>query len=438
MTTRRWTARLRSRVLESRGGRAVLAISGSTIVAQLVAIVAAPVLTRLFSPGEYGAFFIVNSLGLVLAAGLALRLELAIPLPRDDDDARRLVLLAAGAVAVLLVAVSAVTLAGRHSISAALDLPGSPWIVLFVGPLAASYALFAVLNAVAIRQRRYGAIARRNLVVAGLTVALQLLSGVSDLGVTGLVVSTLVAQLLGAVSLYVGSSLELRRRLVSSRSLLPTLRRWSRFPLLLAPAGWLNSIAVHAPLVTVGVLYATDAAGWFGLMLRMVALPAAVIGTAIAQVFVSELAARRRELAGTEHRLFLDTARALSIAALLVGSTFFVLGPWAFEVVFGSAWAPSGEMARAYALAAAAQIMVSPISETLIVYERAVLQIVWDASRLVLTFGSLVVAWSMGASVEAAVWALSVTAAACYAAHWEACRRTVARASSERRPDRSS
>src|SRR5688572_10032099 len=173
MTMRRWMSGMRARILGSRGGRAVLAISGTTILAQLIAVAAAPILTRLFSPEQYGSFFIVNSLGLVLAAGLALRLELAIPLPRGVDDARRLVMLAAGAIFLLLVGVTSITLVGREAISEALDLSGSSWIVLFVGPLAAAYALFAVLNAVAVRERRYGAIARRNIVVAVLTVALQ-------------------------------------------------------------------------------------------------------------------------------------------------------------------------------------------------------------------------------------------------------------------------
>ena len=438
MTRRRWVGWARTKVLGSRGGRAVLAISGSTILAQLVAIAAAPILTRLFSPEEFGAFFIVNSLSLVLAAGFALRLELAIPLPNDADDARHLVVLAMSAIALLLVAVAIISLVGRGEISSALDLPGSPWVVLFVGPLTASFAVFAVMNAVAIRERRYGAIARRNIVVVVLTVALQLVAGVRELGVTGMVASALVAQLVGAASLALGSSLKIWRRLESPRTLLRTLRRWSRFPLVLAPAGWLNSIGLHAPLLTVGVLYATDAAGWFGLMLRIVALPAAVIGTAIAQVFVSELAVRHREGTGTERNLFLQTSKALSVAALLVGAALFVLGPWVFVTMFGSEWAPAGEMARAYAVAAAAQILASPISETLIVYERAVLQIFWDASRLALTFGSLVFAWWLDASVVTAVWTLSITTAVCYAAHWEACRRTVVGSPTGRRPERSS
>ena len=434
---RRRLADVRSRVGGSRLGRAVLAIGGATMAAQLVAFAAAPVLTRLYAPGVFGAFFIINAVSMALAAGFALRLELAIPLPEDDEDGSNLARLGVAAITGMLLVVVAVSVLGSRAIASVLNVPGSRSLVLFIGPLAASFALFALFNAIAVRERRFGAMARRYLIVAIATVALQLAAGLVDAGASGLAVSTLIAQLLGAASLNHGTRLAWWRPGESRPPLVRTLRRWSRFPLVLAPAGWLNSAGTHAPLVAVGALYAADAAGWFGLTLRIVALPVALIGASVAQVYVSELASRHREHSGHEHGLFLNTSRALGIAAVLVGGLLFVVGPWAFGVVFGHDWAPAGDMARAYAVGAAAQILVSPISQTLIVYERVALQLMWDASRLVLTLGSLIVAWRLDASAVHAVWALSLTTALCYAANWEACRRTVV-GTSARRSDPSS
>jgi O-antigen/teichoic acid export membrane protein len=403
----------------------VIAISSATALGQLIAIASAPLLTRLFSPHDYGAFFMINSASLVLAAGFAMRLELAVPLPSDDDDARRLVALALSAIGVLLVIVAAVSFALRQSIAAAFGLGDSPWIVMMIGPVTASFALFAVLNAVAARERRYGAIARRQLVVAVATVILQVLSGLVGSGVGGLLLSALVAQVLGAASLFWGSKLMADRLDATRVGLGRTLRRYRSFPLALAPAGWLNSLGANAPLLIVGVLYSTDAAGWFGLTLRIVALPATLIGSAIAQVFVSELAFRRRQGSGTERVLFRKTSMSLTVAAVLFGASLAAVGPWLFGLVFGSEWSPAGDMARAYALAAAAQMLASPVSQTLIVYERAIAQVVWDGSRLLLTLSSLFIAWRLGGSAVMAVWALSVSTALCYVVNWEVCRRTV-------------
>ena len=416
---------VRLRIPRSTVGRAVMAISGTAMVAQLLAIAAAPVLTRLYSPDEYGAFFIVNAVSVVLAAGLALRFELAVPLPAEDAEARNLVKLAIAAVVGLVLVALGVLVVGSPAFAAGLDLPGSPWILVLCAPMAASVALFAVLNAVAVRERRYGAIARRQIVVAVLTVLLQIAAGVSGTGVVGLVVSTLLAQVVGAASLAFGSDLLSRRTPRETSPLKGTFVRYRKFPYLLAPAGWLNSLGANLPVVVLGALYSTQAAGWFGLTLRIVALPASFVGTAVARVYISELALRRRERHGTERALFLKTSRMLGLVAVVLGTGLFVLGPAAFDVVFGQEWAESGDMAQAFALGAAFQILASPLSETLVVYERVVAQIAWDGSRMILTIGSLVVVWTLGGSPIAAVWAFSCASALCYAANWEMCRRTV-------------
>jgi O-antigen/teichoic acid export membrane protein len=118
-------------------------------------------------------------------------------------------------------------------------------------------------------------------------------------------------------------------------------------------------------------------------------------------------------------------SKALGVAAVAIGAALALFGPWAFELVFGSRWAVAGDMARAYSIAAAAQMLASPLSQTLVVYERTVLQLCWDASRLVLTAGSIIAAWRLDASVTEAVWALSAVTTLTYLANWEACRRTV-------------
>lgn len=403
--------------------RAVATISLATVLAQLLAAAATPLLTRLYSADEYGSFFIVFSVSQALAASFALRLELAVPLPRNDSDARSLVGTATAASGAFLVLVLIVTAFGRRLLSEALGLDVNLWIIVLVGPLAASFATAAVLNAVAIREARFRAIATRSILVGALTVVFQLIGGIVNAGVAGLAISAFVAQFVGIASLYIGSPLLRSRSARSNRA--QVLRRYRRFPLVLGPAGLINSLGENTPLLVVGALYGPEAAGYFGLTLRVVAVPVAVVGAAAAQVFGSELARRRREETGTEPELFLKASRSLGLLALGFGAVLALAGPGVFRFVFGPDWAQAGDMARAFALAAAVQIVASPLSQTLGVYERVVAQFFWDSSRLVLTVGSLAAAWALGAPLVTAVWMLSVVAASCYAANWVLCHRTV-------------
>lgn len=403
--------------------RAITTISGATLLAQVIAAAATPLLTRLYSTDEYGAFFIVFSLSVALGTSFALRLESAVPLPRSDADARTLVAAAVAVSSGFLFIVLLLTVLARRPLSAALALEGTPWVIVLIGPLAASFGLAAVFNAVALRESRYRAIATRSIVVGALTVALQVAAGVAGYGLLGLAASALVAQIVGVMALYLSSPLLRARDPLGSYA--RVLRRYRRFPLFLGPAGLINSLGENAPLLVVGALYGAAAAGRFGLTVRIVALPVSVVGAAIAQVFSGELARRRREDTRNERELFIKTSRTLAVLAVGFGAVLALTGSWAFSLAFGPEWAQAGDMARAFALAAAAQIVASPVSQTLVVYERPVAQFLWDTCRLTLTVGSVVAARALGAPVLGGIWILSVVVACCYAANWELCRRTV-------------
>jgi O-antigen/teichoic acid export membrane protein len=151
------------------------------------------------------------------------------------------------------------------------------------------------------------------------------------------------------------------------------------------------------------------------------------VGTAIANVYVSELARRHRDGTGAEVMLFYRVSKNLFWAAIVFGATLAFVAPSVFPLVFGADWAPTGDMARAYALAATAQMIASPISGTLIVHEHVYRQILWDAARLVATVGSVWIARAAGASPVETIWILSAATALLYAINWEMCRRSVAR-----------
>ena len=55
-TRQRRVRRVQGRVLRSRAGQAVLVTTGAIVLAQISAISVVPILARLYSPEEYGAF----------------------------------------------------------------------------------------------------------------------------------------------------------------------------------------------------------------------------------------------------------------------------------------------------------------------------------------------------------------------------------------------
>src|SRR5450631_1051953 len=73
--------------------RGALTIFGGTASGQALALVSAPVLSRLYSPSNFGVFTVLSSLIAIVGAVAALRFELAVPLPEKERDAQGLVAL---------------------------------------------------------------------------------------------------------------------------------------------------------------------------------------------------------------------------------------------------------------------------------------------------------------------------------------------------------
>jgi O-antigen/teichoic acid export membrane protein len=410
------------RLPQGRASRGALAIMAGTASGQVLAVMCTPLLSRFYSPTDFGVFSVINALAMVLGTVLAGRYELAIPLPKSDEEARLVLVL--GSLIIVVGAFSATIALWLLTpfITSTLAAPALGSWLIWVPLIAASLAGFRLLNQWALRQQRYAATARRNLISSVSTLVVQIAAGWRGAGAGGLVAGLGLGQGLGALSLVRRSGLRGRVRWSGLRRV---GRRYARFPLILMPSGLLNASGAYLPLVLVAGLYGTTAAGWLGFTQRILAVPISLIGQAIAQVYLSELAVAQRTGSGRHQALFDLVTRRLLLLGGTLAVILMVLSPSVFPWVFGSEWATSGSMAQALAPALGIQLLASPLSQTLIVYERAVAQFAWDASRLLLVTAAVVVAAASDLSVVACTWAMSAALVVTYAASWELSRRTV-------------
>ncbi|MEW2384566.1 oligosaccharide flippase family protein [Micromonospora sp. NPDC047707] len=398
----------------------VLSIAAGSGTGQLLLLLAAPLLARLYSPADFGAFAVLATLAAIVGTVAAGRFELAIPLPQRDRDALALVTLGLvttlvtallGTVVVAMVREEAAALFGQPALRSWLWL--TPWTAAAMGAV-------LVLNQFAIRHRRYVAIGRRNLLQSGAMLLTQIGAGVAGLKAGGMALGLGAGYLVGALSL----ARETRRirpgEIAARRSTLwRTAVRHRRFPLLMGPSGLLNVIGLQVPILLIAYRYGAEVAGWLGLTQRVLALPAALLGMAVAQVYLAELSRTARSGDGLRiERLFHRASRQLAVIAG-VGLVVVTLGaPPVFVWLFGAQWANSGLYAQALAVYAATQLVASPMSQTLVVFGRQGLQLAWDAGRVLLVTGAVCAVAMSDGSPLLAVWAFGISAAASYVAGW--------------------
>ena len=395
---------------ESRRGVAVI-VSG-TLAAQVLVLAASPILTRVFTSTEFGSYALVYALANLLFPLAALRVDALVPLPRSEDEAADLVgfgLRAAAGVGLLGTALVLLVQAWW------IGDTGGQWRWLWAAaPMTALVAAFQVVNAWAIRRGRFGAIARRNVLQAAVMVSVQVLAGLSGAAAGGLLSGLALAFVVSILALTVGSGLPrdvlfLRRGALHGRT---------DAAVSLSLAGVLNSAGLQAPMLLVTSLFGLAAAGHFALAQQAVAVPAALVGQAVSQVYLSRLSAHVRETGQSGRTIFLAATRPLLVLAVPAGAVAYLAAPVVFPVVFGESWRTSGEMVAALSVSLAAQLVGAPLSQTLIVSGAARTQLAWDAARLVVVVAALVLARLAGGSATDAVWCYGIVNAAAYAAGW--------------------
>ncbi len=338
--------------------RNVMTMLTGTVVAQAIPMLAAPVLTRLYAPADYGEYAAFMLVATALSALASARLELAIMLPEKEHEAASLLvlcLLIAGGVSLVLFLVVLFAGDGLPEAFAGSKIGDA---VRLLAPMIALQSGFQVLNYWLLRKQRFRllSISRvfRALAIAGANIAFGLL-----LVPRGLVFSTLIGQtvatgiLAGQVAYedrvaLKGFDFKLARRLA-------VLHR--EFPLFSLPAELLSTLAGQLPVM----LLDKATGGLFAFVQMVVNAPLSFVSGAVFDAF-KERATRDYREQGTFRPIFTKLAKTLVLLGIAPLLVLVLFGPPLFALVFGEAWRMGGEVARILAAMYFLKLLASPLS----------------------------------------------------------------------------
>lgn len=415
--------RLLGRALpRGRLARRFAVLAGGTLLGQLVTTAAYPVITRLFTPAEFGAYAVFTSLSGILGGAASLRYEQAAQAARTEREAAGLATLSAlAAAAVAALTIPAVWLAGPR-LAAAVGMPGMAGLLWLLPVAVLAAGLSQTLSAWAFHLGDFRADGLGRVAQAAAQVVIQVLAGLAALGAAGLVAGYALAYLarfLFGLRLAFG-----RLRPGPARGLAALAREHWRYPAYAAPSAVLQSATQLAPPILLAVVYDPAVAGLFGLGQRLMSLPVRLLSQSASQVFLSEVA---HAPPAEAYRLFVRTTlRFLALGAVGVVVPL-VAAPALFELAFGPAWREAGEMVRLLVPLYLARFVVTPVAQILNPLGRQDLHLAAAALGLVGLVSSVGAGWLLRLPPDTTVllYSLASTAALLVylAAAWRLARR---------------
>jgi lipopolysaccharide exporter len=378
--------------------RNVAVLMTGTAVSQLVLLLAAPVLSRLFDPAAFGVWSLFVAVAAVISPLMHMQYGPAVVLPKEDRDAGAVFCLGNGIVVVMSLLSLIVVAFARDAIAGWLSAPQLAEWLWWIPILLLLSGCTEVLEYWATRRKQYWSITSRRVARSVAQVAVQVPAGAVGRGAGGLIAGTLVGQLVETVTL--GFQV-LRRdaRLLAGSMQLARLRKvaaeYRTFPQYGAPATMLNSVSQSIPTFILSGFFGTSLVGLYGMALRVLVYPASFVTASIRQVLLQEAADTE---ARGDSNLPMFRKMTLWLAALVFIPTIAVMvaGPWLFSTILGAEWEEAGAYARWLVLWIACGVINVPASAALQVLKRQRLLLLMEMVLLAGRVVALVVPGVLG------------------------------------------
>ena len=395
--------------------RSVTVLAGGTALGQAITIAAAPLLTRLYTPDDFGVLGVYASLLAIFTVVASLRYELAIPLPDKDKNAAPVLVVALTLVPIVSILLAILLWLFHANLLHWMNAPFlAPylWLLPIGVLLTGTYQVFSYW---AVRRKAFSHIAQTKLNQGVASVLIQI--ALFPLGAYGLLLGRIARNTAGLTTLLTLAWKRDRKAFLdlSTQDATTAARRYRRFPKYSALAGLANSAGLQLPALLLAAYYGPFVVGQFVLVQRVAGWPLHLIGQAISQVYFGRAAETFRSSPKVFYRLFLQLTLRLALIAILPVGLLILAGPWLFSAVFGNQWSTAGHYATILAIMLFAQFIVSPLSATLSILERQSWILFWNVLRLTSVTLALSVAFWVDATDTATIAAYATTMTACYA-----------------------
>jgi len=383
--------------------KSVAMLASGVAVAQFTAIAASPILTRLYSPDDFGIFAVFTTILVVLSAISELNYRFVIPIAENEKKASYALFLSLSSVILISSIITILVWMFRFDIAKALNiyqLADYLWLI----PLAVLVDTVFVLSQLwSIRAKAFKRISWAQGSQGIAAISAQITMGFFNIGALGLIVGKMLGSLFGLIMLKTPVIREVKPNAsnFSLSYMFLMAKEYYKFPLYKAPSSFIGVISRRVAFFLFPVFFGPAVTGLYALTYRVLHTPGIFIGTQIQRVFLSTAAESRRtgELTASSRLMY----RALLQIGLPSFALFGLIAPEVFSLVFGDNWREGGVYV---------QWLIPYIFLSFVGAPFSVLPMVYDKQQVDLAFQGLLFTGQGIAIVIAGLWYDAIVAVA--------------------------
>lgn len=364
----------------------VITLISGTAIAQIIVILISPVLTRLYTPNEFGLFGAFMAIVSILSTFINGRYDLAIIEARENEIAINLMRLSVFitffTTLICLVFFSVFSdfvsnLLGYKILSDYLYIV--PFVVLFASLISIFYHW---LN----RNGEYKRMSFNRVLLSISSNLLILVFGFFKIIDGQMILGYFLGQLL--IFLLFKNEIRITFEKISFKRLRFVASRYSHYPKYLIPATLASEISGSLPIIIISNLYSLEYAGFFALAVRVTTTPLTFVGNAIGEVY-RQKAADEYKLKGECRTSFVSTFKTLFFIGVLVFLLIYFFSPHLIPLIFGGKWVISATIMQYLAFLIFFQLLSTPLSYTITFNQSQKFDMILQLFRGVFSIGCL-------------------------------------------------
>lgn len=323
----------------------VLTLVSGTAISQGVTLTVMPLLTRIYTPQEFGNFALYLAIVSTISVVSSWKYELAIMLPKKDKDAQALLFISIVITVLMSVLILLILIIFNKQLTVLFD---NLRLFIWMIPVGIFFTgIVQVFSAWNTRNQFYKNVSGARITQAGSTAISQFsfryYSGISK----GLIWGSIIGFILSlAVLIYRSIKMNtIHLKTLSKENIIKNAKDYKNFPKYQSFSVLINSFSQHLPVMLLTIFYSPVIAGFYSLTHRALNTPARLIGGSVRQVFyenASKIYSSGNSIKKIYEKVTFNLIKVTILPYLVLG----IFSKEIFSFIFGVDWITSGIYAQ--------------------------------------------------------------------------------------------
>lgn len=347
----------------------------SSGIAQIILIVTTPIITRLYSPAEFGEFTIFSNIAMILIPIINARYDLLIVNAKNDRIANILSQIS------FLISLIIILILIPVFIVSALLFPSFILDFIFIIIMLFLVSLTNIFTNYLNKERKYKVLSLINVFRAASMALLQIIFGFLAFGSLGLIIGFSLSYIAGLTLGY--RTFKKHFNIVKDKEEAKAIFLENKNQLVYStPSMLLNSLSFSVVVFFIGILYTNTEVGIYGMAIRVLGVPVTIISLGLSKIFMQQANDYYIEN-GNFRNLLLKFSSALIIVSTILYVPLYLFSEELVNILLGHSWVDAIIVIKIVIPLFVVRLIVSTVSLSVIVLQKQQLELILQALFLV-------------------------------------------------------